>query len=105
MVVLFSSLLSALGSIQDREFGSMRMLMIAPVPRGSIVLGKALAATLMGAAFAVVLTPLAWVFEIDFTFVDWLRFLGAALLWRWRWPASGCWSPRGSASWRTSRWR
>jgi ABC-2 type transport system permease protein len=80
MVALFSSLLSALGSIQDREFGSMRMLMIAPVPRGAIVLGKVLAATLMGAAFAVVLTPLAWVFDINFTFADWLRFLGATLL-------------------------
>jgi ABC-2 type transport system permease protein len=80
MVVLFSSLLSALGSVQDREFGSMRMLMISPVPRGTIVLGKVLGATLMGAAFAVVLTPLAWVFSIDFTFVDWLEFLGATLL-------------------------
>ena len=31
MVILFSSLLSALGTVQDREFGSMRMLMISPV--------------------------------------------------------------------------
>jgi ABC-2 type transport system permease protein len=80
MVVLFSSLLSALGSVQDREFGSMRMLMISPVPRGLIVLGKALAATLLALAFAVVLTPLAWVFSIEFGFDDWLRFLGATLL-------------------------
>ena len=80
MVVLFSSLLSALGSVQDREFGSMRMLMVSPVPRGAIVLGKTLGATLMGAAFAVVLTPLAWVFDIHFTFEDWAAFLGATLL-------------------------
>jgi ABC-2 type transport system permease protein len=80
MVVLFSSLLSALGSVQDREFGSMRMLMVSPVPRGAIVLGKTLGATLMGAAFAVVLTPLAWVFDIHFTLEDWLKFLGATLL-------------------------
>ncbi len=80
MVILFSSLLSALGSVQDREFGSMRMLMISPVPRGGIVLGKTLGATLMGAAFAVVLTPLAWVFDVHFGFADWLRYLGAALL-------------------------
>ena len=80
MVVLFSALLSALGSVQDREFGSMRMLMISPVPRGTIVLGKTLGATLMALAFAVVLTPLAWVFSVDFTFTDWLEFLGATLL-------------------------
>ena len=58
----------------------MRMLMVSPVPRGAIVLGKTLGATLMGAAFAVVLTPLAWVFDIHFTFDDWLKFLGATLL-------------------------
>ena len=80
MVILFSSLLSALGSVQDREFGSMRMLMISPVPRGLIVLGKALAATLMGLFFAIVLTPLAWVFSVNFSFGDWLNFLGAVLL-------------------------
>jgi ABC-2 type transport system permease protein len=80
MVILFSSLLSALGSIQDREFGSMRMLLIAPVPRGLIVLGKALSATLLGAAFAIVLTPLAWIFDIHFGAVDYLEFLGAVLL-------------------------
>jgi ABC-2 type transport system permease protein len=80
MVILFSSLLSALGSVQDREFGSMRMLMIAPVPRGLIVLGKAISATLLGAAFAIVLTPLAWVFDIHFGLGDYLRFLGAVLL-------------------------
>jgi ABC-2 type transport system permease protein len=80
MVLLFSSLLSALGSVQDREFGSMRMLMISPVPRGTIVLGKTLGATFMGLAFAIVLTPLAFVFDVHFGFDDWLRFLGAALL-------------------------
>jgi ABC-2 type transport system permease protein len=80
MVLLFSSLLSALGSIQDREFGSMRMLMIAPVPRGAIVFGKCLSATLMGAAFALVLSPLALVFSIHFTLVDYVEFLGAVLL-------------------------
>jgi ABC-2 type transport system permease protein len=79
MVILFSSLLSALGSIHDREFGSMRMLLIAPVPRGVIVLGKAISSTLVGAMFAVVLSPLVWLFHIDVGFLSYLEFVGAAL--------------------------
>jgi ABC-2 type transport system permease protein len=80
MVILFSSLLGALGSVHDREFGSMRMLLIAPVPRGVIVAGKTVSSALIGAFFALVLSPLAWLFHIDVGFVAYLGFLGAALL-------------------------
>ncbi len=80
MVILFSSLLSALGSISDREFGSMRMLLIAPVPRGVIVLGKTVSSTLLGATFAIVLSPLVLLFNVDVGFLSYLGFLGAAIL-------------------------
>jgi ABC-2 type transport system permease protein len=80
MVILFSSLLGALGSVHDREFGSMRMLLISPVPRGVIVLGKTISSTLLGAVFAVVLSPLVFVFNIDVSFLNYLAFVGAALL-------------------------
>jgi ABC-2 type transport system permease protein len=80
MVILFSSLLSALGSVHDREFGSMRMLLIAPLPRGVLVVGKAISSTLLGVTFAVILSPLAWLFHIHVGVVDYLGFLGAALL-------------------------
>ena len=80
MVVLFSSLLSALGSVHDREFGPMRMLLIAPVPRGVIVLGKAIASTLTGATFAIVLSPLALLFDIHVGVLGYLGFIGAVLL-------------------------
>jgi ABC-2 type transport system permease protein len=80
MVVLFSSLLSALGSVHDREFGPMRMLLIAPVPRAVIVVGKTISSTLLGATFAIVLSPLAWVFGIHVSVLPYLGFVGAALL-------------------------
>ncbi len=80
MVILFSSLLSALGSVSDREFGSMRMLLIAPVPRGVIVLGKTISSMLLGATFAIVLSPLVLLFHIDVGFLSYLGFVGAALL-------------------------
>ncbi len=80
MVILFSSLLSALGSISDREFGAMRMLLIAPVPRGLIVLGKTISSTLLGVTFAVVLSPLVLLFNVDVGFLSYLGFVGAAVL-------------------------
>ena len=80
MVILFSSLLSALGSVHDREFGPMRMLLISPVPHGVIVLGKVVSSTLLGATFALALSPLAWLFGIQVTIVSYLEFLGAVLL-------------------------
>jgi ABC-2 type transport system permease protein len=80
MVILFSSMLSALGSVHDRQFGPMRMLLVAPVPRGLIVFGKTISATLLGAAFAIVLSPLAWLFHIEPSFLSYLGFVGAVLL-------------------------
>ena len=80
MVILFSSLLGALGSVHDREFGSMRMLLISPMPRGVIVLGKTISSTLLGVSFAVALSPLAWLFQVHMGFLQYLEFLGAALL-------------------------
>jgi ABC-2 type transport system permease protein len=80
MVVLFSSLLGALGSVNDREFGPMRMFLIAPVPRGYVVIGKALSSTVIGVCFAIVLSPLMWLFDIHVTLLGYLGFLGATIL-------------------------
>ena len=80
MVILFSTMLSALGSVHDRQFGPMRMLLIAPVPRGVIVIGKMLSSALMGAVFAVVLSPLAWLFGVDMSVGSYAGFVGAVLL-------------------------
>ncbi len=50
MVILFSTMLSALATVHDREFGPIRMLLIAPLPRSATVFAKIVAAaTLIGA--------------------------------------------------------
>lgn len=52
MTLIFSSVQSATSIIWDREFGFLREVMVAPISRGAIVLGKALGgstqATLQG---------------------------------------------------------
>lgn len=42
MTLIFSAIQSATSIIWDREFGFLREVMVAPITRGSIVLGKAL---------------------------------------------------------------
>jgi ABC-2 type transport system permease protein len=42
MAVIFSSLQSAISIIWDREFGYLREVLVAPIPRGTIVYGKVL---------------------------------------------------------------
>lgn len=47
MAIIFSSLQSAISIIFDREFGFLKEILVAPIPRTSIVVGKALAGALI----------------------------------------------------------
>lgn len=47
MTILFSSIFSAISIIWDKEFGYMKEVLVAPVSRSSIVLGKALSGTIV----------------------------------------------------------
>ena len=62
MVVMFGSLIAALSTVTDRDAGVLRMMLVAPIRRSTIALGKALGATALGTAqtvvVAVILLPL-----------------------------------------------
>lgn len=58
MVVMFGSLLAALSTVTDREAGVLRMVLVAPIRRSTIALGKTLGATLLGTAQALVVAAL-----------------------------------------------
>ncbi len=55
MTLLFAALLSALTLVYDKEFGIMRMMMIAPIAHGWIVVAKLIAATIIAMVQAVML--------------------------------------------------
>jgi ABC-2 type transport system permease protein len=61
MVVLFGAFLASLSTVTDRDAGVLRMLLVAPIGRGALALGKALGATLLGTvqalAVALILLP------------------------------------------------
>ena len=47
MIVLFTSIFSAISVIQDRNEGFLQGVLVAPVPRSSIVMGKVLGGTIL----------------------------------------------------------
>ena len=47
MTILFSSIFSSISIIWDKEFGLMKEILVAPVSRFSIVIGKALSGTVV----------------------------------------------------------
>ena len=55
MTLLFAALLSALTLVYDKEFGVMRMMMIAPIAHYWIVLSKLIAATITAMVQAILL--------------------------------------------------
>ena len=55
MTILFSSIFSAISIVWDREFGFMKEMLVAPIPRLSIVIGKAISGTAISVAQAVII--------------------------------------------------
>lgn len=47
MAIIFSSFQSAISIIFDREFGFLKEILVAPIPRTSVVIGKALAGAII----------------------------------------------------------
>jgi ABC-2 type transport system permease protein len=61
MAVLFTSIFSAISIVWDREFGFLRELLVAPVSRAAVVLGKALGGSTIAmfqGAILLVLAPI-----------------------------------------------
>jgi ABC-2 type transport system permease protein len=55
MAILFSSIFSAISIVWDREFGFLREILVAPVSRLSIVIGKVISGTLISTLQALIL--------------------------------------------------
>jgi ABC-2 type transport system permease protein len=58
MTILFSAIFSSISIIWDKEFGLMKEILVAPVSRFSIVLGKALSGTIISVLQATIILGL-----------------------------------------------
>jgi ABC-2 type transport system permease protein len=80
MAIWFSAMISAASLVMDRQLGFLREMMVAPVRRSSIVLGKCLGGTTTAATQGVILLALAGLVHVPYDPVLLLGILGLQLL-------------------------
>lgn len=80
MILLFQGMQSSLSMVYDREMGSMRILLVAPLPRWYLLTSKLFAATLVAALQAYIFLAIAWFYEIQPPLRGYLYALPAILM-------------------------
>jgi ABC-2 type transport system permease protein len=80
MAVMFTAMFSAISLVMDREFGFLREMMVAPVRRSSIVLGKCLGGATVAASQGVLVLALAGLVGVPYDPVLLLGVVGLSLL-------------------------
>jgi ABC-2 type transport system permease protein len=80
MSVITSALFSSMAIVWDREFGFMREMLVAPVSRSTLVLGKALGGGTVSVVQGIVLVAVAPVVGVSFSVGSFFAMLGLLLL-------------------------
>jgi len=65
--VMFTAMFSAASIVWDREFGFLREMMVAPVRRSSIVIGKCFGGATVAASQGLILLALAWAVHVPYS--------------------------------------
>lgn len=80
LAVMFTAMFSAASIVWDREFGFLREMMVAPVLRSSIVIGKCLGGATVAGFQGVILLALAWAVDIPYSLTLILALFSLMLL-------------------------
>ena len=80
MSVLFTSMFSAGSIVWDREFGFLREMLVAPVSRSAIVVGKCLGGATVATIQGIVILILAGLADVPYDPVMFLVLIGELLL-------------------------
>jgi ABC-2 type transport system permease protein len=80
MIQLFNGMQSSLSMVYDREMGSMRTLLVSPLPRWFLLLGKLLAGTLVSVLQAYTFLAVAWFYDVQAPPEGYLTLLPALVL-------------------------
>ena len=80
MSVLFTAIFSAASIVWDREFGFLREILVAPVSRAAIVIGKCLGGATIATFQGVIFLCLAWFAHVPYNPVLILSLIGLLLL-------------------------
>jgi ABC-2 type transport system permease protein len=80
MILLFSGMQGSLSMVYDREMGSMRVLLVSPLPRWYLLTCKLVAAVLVACLQVYVFLAIAWFWEVRPPVYGYLTALPALLL-------------------------
>ena len=75
MVQLFNGMQTSLSMVYDREMGSMRILLISPVPRWFLLFSKLLAGTVVSLVQVYAFLAIAALFKIKMPFIGYIAVL------------------------------
>jgi ABC-2 type transport system permease protein len=70
MNLIFAAMMSTISIIWDREFGFLKEILVAPIPRSSIVLGKALSGSTVAFIEGLFVLAFAPVIKINISLVN-----------------------------------
>ena len=80
MIQLFNGMQSSLSMVYHREMGSMKTLMVSPLPRWFLLTSKLLAGVAVSVVQAYIFLGIAWFWEIDPPLLGYLAVLPALVL-------------------------
>ncbi|WP_032097631.1 MULTISPECIES: ABC transporter permease [unclassified Alteromonas] len=72
MIVLFNSMQSSLSMVYDREMGSMKVLLMSPVPRAFLMASKLIANTLVSAVQVYIFFAFALIVDVELSLLGYL---------------------------------
>jgi len=75
MTILMGSLMSGLSIVWDREFGFLREVLVAPISRSSIVLGKIIGSTIVSLGQAIIMLVLAPFLQVELSLILILKLI------------------------------
>jgi ABC-2 type transport system permease protein len=90
VAVMFTAMFSAASIVWDREFGFLREMMVAPVRRSSIVVGKCFGGATVASFQGVILLCLAWAVHVPYSLTLVLGVFALQLLLAFTITAFGC---------------
>ncbi|MFW5443205.1 MAG: ABC transporter permease [Methylococcaceae bacterium] len=80
MIQLFNGMQSSLSMVYDREMGSMRILMVCPLPRWFLLISKLIAGVSVSILQVYVFLTVAWFYGIEAPLIGYLWVLPALIL-------------------------
>ncbi len=80
MTILFASIFSSISIVWDREFGFMKEMLVAPISRVSIVVGKAVSGTAISVAQAVIILVLVPLLGLHLTVIEFIEVVAVSVM-------------------------